>query len=156
MWNTIAPTTASSAATVSLTTPKKQKQKQKTEFPLSILQSAMYVDLKRLQMIYTPGWLMIDLSFLFAGLPQHTDIVHSNDDMEIKPINPIDSLETRSQSSMSEDLPVDASSTPTPPVRNSTINIPDGGPLSSLGGNSSKTLLLFKFSFFFKSIRNFE
>lgn len=70
--------------------------------------------------------------FLRAGLP-HTDS-HSNDDMEIKPVNPIDGLETRSQSSMSEDLPVDASSTPTPPtVRNSALNIPDGGTLSSLG-----------------------
>lgn len=50
-------------------------------------------------------------------------------------MNPIDGLETRSQSSMSEDLPVDASSTPTPPtVRNSALNIPDAGALSSLGG----------------------
>lgn len=66
-----------------------------------------------------------------AGLP-HTDLI---DDMEIKPVNPIDGLETRSQSSMSEDLPVDASSTPTPPTaRNSVLNIPDGGALSSLGG----------------------
>lgn len=79
--------------------------------------------------------------FASAGLPQHTE-THSNDDMEIKPINPIDSLETRSQSSLSEDLPVDASSTPTPPVRNSTINIPDGGALSSLGGNLAKSLIL--------------
>lgn len=74
------------------------------------------------------------------GLPQHTETHHLNDDMEIKPVNPIDSLETRSQSSLSEDLPVDASSTPTPPVRNSTLNIPDGGALSSLGGNSAKKI----------------
>lgn len=83
-----------------------------------------------------------------AGLPQHTDI-HSNDDMEIKPINPIDSLETRSQSSLSEDLPVDASSTSTPPVRNSTLNISDGGALSSLGGNSTKPFLFAEFFFRF-------
>lgn len=75
------------------------------------------------------------------GLP-HTD-THSNDDMEIKPVNPIDGLETRSQSSMSEDLPVDASSTPTPPtVRNSALNIPDSGTLSSLGGKLHLSRLL--------------
>lgn len=55
--------------------------------------------------------------------------------MEIKPVNPIDGLETLSQSSLSEDLPADASNTPTPPtVRNSGLNIPDAGSLSSLGG----------------------
>ncbi|XP_031630430.1 protein bric-a-brac 1-like [Contarinia nasturtii] len=68
-----------------------------------------------------------------SSLP-HTDS-QSNDDMEIKPVNPIDGLETRSQSSLSEDLPVDASNTPTPPtVRNSGLNIPDAGSLSSLSG----------------------
>lgn len=69
----------------------------------------------------------------YTGLP-HTDS-HLNDDTEIKPVNPIDGLETRSQSSLSEDLPVDASNTPTPPtVRNPGLNIPDAGTLSSLGG----------------------
>lgn len=87
------------------------------------------------------SWSMCPFAIASAGLPQHTE-THSNDDMEIKPINAIDSLETRSQSSLSEDLPVDASSTPTPPVRNSTINIPDGGALSSLGGNLAKSLIL--------------
>lgn len=68
------------------------------------------------------------------GLP-HIDS-QSNEDMEIKPVNPIDGLETRSQSSLSEDLPVDASNTPTPPtIRNAALNIPDAGTLSSLGGN---------------------
>lgn len=81
--------------------------------------------------------------FCGTGLP-HTDS-QSNDDMEIKPVNPIDGLETRSQSSLSEDLPVDASNTPTPPtVRNSGLNIPDAGSLSSLSG----TINSFSFKIF--------
>lgn len=73
-------------------------------------------------------------SHVRSGLP-HNDS-HSNDDMEVKPVNPIDGLEVRSQSSLSEDLPIDASSTPTPPnVRNTGLSIPETGSMASLGGN---------------------
>lgn len=66
----------------------------------------------------------------------NSNLNRERNQLTASPSTPIDGIDAHSQSSMSaEDLPVDASNTPTPPnVRTSGMNIADSQTLSSLSG----------------------